>query len=321
MNEDFKPCYVWPHEVIPFRVYFESNKLRIFIIENIQHNFNWLRKYRSGIRETDIFIVLVGCHYHEWLVREAKTSIDVLDLDIEKFCILYIDDREKKLFDAAGFHGEVINQNAWLDERLSMRPIHCNKLYDAIYVARLVEVKRHYLAAKVSNLAIIAGDSHRAVGVVQAPPNVYRNDRILSSEEVCLKINQSKCGLILSENEGACYASSEYLLCGIPVVSTPSEGGRSVWYNDYNSITCEPDINSVADAVQQFSGRKVDPERIRSDHIRLQYYFRSKFIMFFSSLLKDYGETKVDPVFYFFDTFQHKLRPYVKPDFDRIFGL
>lgn len=321
MNLDFIPCYVWPNEVIPFRLYFESNKLRVFIIENIQHNFNWLKRYRSGIRKTDFFIVLVGWHYHEWLVKEAKTSIEALELDIEKFYILFNDDREKILFESAGFHGEIINQNAWLDERLAMRPINCDKLYDAIYVARLVEFKRHYLASKVSNLAIIAGDSHRAIGVVPAPPNVFRNDKSLNSDEVCLKINQSKCGLILSEFEGACYASSEYLLCGIPVISTPSEGGRSVWYNEYNSIICDADPSSVADAVRAISTRVIDREKIRSDHVRLQYYYRFKFVTFFDRILRMHGVHDIDPVDYFFKNFIHKMRPYVKPNFDEIFKV
>ena len=45
--------------------------------------------------------------------------------------------------------------------------------------------------------------------------------------------------------EGANYSSSEYLLCGLPVVSTESSGGRDYWFDDYNSIICKPNEDSV----------------------------------------------------------------------------
>ena len=47
-------------------------------------------------------------------------------------------------------------------------------------------------------------------------------------------------GGVFSEEEGACWASSEYLLCGLPVVSTHSRGGRDVWYSGHNSLIVEP---------------------------------------------------------------------------------
>lgn len=42
---------------------------------------------------------------------------------------------------------------------------------------------------------------------------------------------QSRCGLILSAEEGACFAAMEYLLCGLPVVTTPNIGGRDEFFD------------------------------------------------------------------------------------------
>jgi glycosyltransferase involved in cell wall biosynthesis len=38
-------------------------------------------------------------------------------------------------------------------------------------------------------------------------------------------------GLCLSTVEGSNYASMEYMLAGLPIVSTPSIGGREVYFD------------------------------------------------------------------------------------------
>lgn len=87
---------------------------------------------------------------------------------------------------------------------------------------------------------------------------------------------------MLSRNEGACYTSSEYLLCGIPVVSTepsPNDtlGGRQAWYDDENHIYCRPDADAVRDAVEETAARKVDPHSIRANHINKMEEYRAVF--------------------------------------------
>ena len=54
------------------------------------------------------------------------------------------------------------------------------------------------------------------------------------TNQICEIYAQSRCGLILSSEEGACFAATEYLLCGLPVVTTPSVGGREAFFDpDY----------------------------------------------------------------------------------------
>ncbi|WP_092048398.1 glycosyltransferase [Planctomicrobium piriforme] len=73
----------------------------------------------------------------------------------------------------------------------------------------------------------------------------------LTAEEVNLVHNQSRIGVILSEQEGGCGASTEYLLAGLPVVSTSSTGGRDLFYDSGNSIICEPTVDGVRSALNQ----------------------------------------------------------------------
>ena len=59
----------------------------------------------------------------------------------------------------------------------------------------------------------------------------------LSQAQINHVLNRSKVGLILSAFEGNNKASIEYLLSGLPVVSTPSKGGRDVFFDpDYCAI-------------------------------------------------------------------------------------
>lgn len=316
---NFKPSYTWPNPAFPFRIYYDSPKCRIFIIENIQHNWKWMSEWHEYFRKTDLFLVYCGWYHSPSFANEAEKIFSILNLDKEQFFFLYNCPQEMQNFSAKGFQGDIINQNAWIDENLVMKPLNLDKIYNAIYVGRRSAFKRHMLASKVSGLALVAGNNHgNSFGDI--PPHRYLNGKPLSPDEVCEKINQSYCGLILSEIEGSCFASSEYLLCGVPVVSTPSKGGRDVWYNEYNSIVCEPTSEAVASAVEEFVKHPRDPEKIRQQHIEQAQGYRKKFISMLADTFNRFGVTDVDPESYFQANFFHKLRKSYKPDFKDIFG-
>lgn len=71
----------------------------------------------------------------------------------------------------------------------------------------------------------------------------------LSPAEVAVALNRCMVGEVFSQEEGTCWAATEYLLCGLPVVSTPSRVGREVWLNSANCIIVEPNQVRVAWAV------------------------------------------------------------------------
>ena len=217
-----------------------------------------------------------------------------------------------------GFIGDIINHNAWLDENLySVQTTE--KKYNALLFARQAKFKRHYLASKVNNLALVAGGPrHGHAEQIILPPHVYNNDVPLGLDQIIEKINQSNCGLCLSKEEGACFSSSEYLLCGIPVVSTISEGGRDFWYDDYNSIVCQDTEEAVASAVQIFLQNKRDPELIRSNHIALSKQQRARFTKVLQQVFFKH-DININAFNYFKENFTNKMRESYTPNFDKIF--
>lgn len=318
MGKSFDPGYTWPNENFPFRIYWESPEVRIFFIDNFSHNWHWISKYCERFRDNDYFFVKCGWSYAGWLAKKAFEMVDFLGLSKERFFVLCNSSDELRLFKTAGFPCDLVSSNAWLDENLAMKILPEEKLYDAIYVGRRSSFKRHMLAEEITNLAIVAGRNH-GNDLAPIPSVSYLNKGQLSPEEVCQKINQSRCGLILSAVEGACFASSEYLLCGVPVVSTYSEGGRDIWYDDYNSIQCDPCPHAIANAVSFFVTNPRDPKQIRANHIEESRRHRSRFLKAFEQILERNGVRGVDVPRYFYDTFMHKMRKSIKPDFEVIF--
>ncbi|MEM1195689.1 MAG: glycosyltransferase [Pseudomonadota bacterium] len=146
----------------------------------------------------------------------------------------------------------VCNNNCWLDFDLFNIREGSPKNFDMVINCRPEKnFKRPYLAMDIENLAVIQGAQvrpHDFWDLEQLAPKYMNRDGRIGPSEVIDILNQSWAGGIFSASEGACYASSEYLLCGLPVISTPSEGGRDFWYNDDNSIIVEPDARAIKEA-------------------------------------------------------------------------
>lgn len=314
---DFKPSYVWPNPAIHFRHYFDHPNCRIFIVENITHNWNWLKNYADKIQSKDYFIVQLGWYFHDWLIQESAKVLDLLGLPRERFRILFADHASRALFESHGFQGALVNHNAFLDENL-FAPQTTEKRYDAVYTARFAPFKRHFLARKIPKLALIAGQNY-GVSVEDIPPYEFLNERPLSRDEVIRKISEAHTGLCLSEQEGACYSSSEYLLCGIPVVSTWSHGGRDLWYNDYNSIVCDANEDAVAESVAKLGRLGRSPGRIRDIHIQQARGYRQNFIQLLAEIFRERG-VKEDAELYFKAHFHHKMVNAIEPPFSHIFS-
>ena len=203
----------------------------------------------------------------------------------------------------------LLHHNIWINENLfTLQDLE--KTYDAILVARPITWKRGHLASKVNNLALVAGktfpewDKDNRVDF-NTIPHKYLNDAdkgdpLLTAQQLSVLYNQSHCGLVLSPIEGGSYCTSEYLLNGLPVVSTKSLGGRDFYYNDFNHLICEATEDSVKECVEKFVYGKVDREKIRQSCIDLITRDRQRFIKMTSVIFKK-NNISIDADKYFCD--------------------
>jgi glycosyltransferase involved in cell wall biosynthesis len=184
---------------------------------------------------------------------------------------------ELDVFREAGMDAILCNQNAFVDERLFQPLAQIEPRYDAIYDAKLVPFKRHELAAEVANLALLhaqfkepAPDSH-AYDVRKAFQDAhwFNDDSVgryglLGPAAINEAYNECKTGLCLSAEEGAMYASVQYLLAGLPVVSTRSGGGRDTLFDPRTTIIVDDNATAVRDGVREMIARNLDPDMVRA---------------------------------------------------------
>ena len=235
------------------------------------------------------FVIFTGL---EWdiPIEMIKVQMDALN-KIKPFLsrIIYImapDAEHVTVLQNAGYNAFVCNKNCWIDENI-FKPIKTEKLYDAILNAIPAPFKRHHLASKVNRLALLSRLpwTNFDCGPILSGLNwIYRNESSLPPEDVAATINKAQVGLCLSEIEGACFSSTEYLSCGVPVVSTHCSGGREFWYNEYNSVVCEPNADSVAEAVRFLKNNPRDPERIRRECVEIIRMQRRNFVDIVNSI-------------------------------------
>jgi glycosyltransferase involved in cell wall biosynthesis len=185
--------------------------------------------------------------------------------------------QELERFGKAGQPAIVCSANVFIDESVFDIPSSEPKIYDAIYNAALAPYKRHELCTGIDSLALIYHrfaepvadrptypDEVRAMlpkaAFVNESNGQYRN---LSSGEIVRYLGRSHVGLCLSQMEGQMRACAEYLLCGLPVVTTPNVGGRNRQLDPAYSIVADPTPEAIARAVSEMKEKKLDPHFIR----------------------------------------------------------
>jgi len=213
---------------------------------------------------------------------------------------------ETASFTDRGARSLFCNQNALADERI-FRPLPgVEKRFAAIYDAQLARYKRHALAREVSSLALIgyrnpgtADDRYAAATACDFPaahwfndPNQSPDQWRFTDDDVNLAYNQCRVGLCLSAAEGPMWASIQYLLAGLPVVSTPSEGGRDEFFEGPHVQIVEPTPGAVAEGVARVAAMNLNPEHIRRRTIEKMSPHRERLLSHVQALFAAAGEPR-----------------------------
>lgn len=224
---------------------------------------------------------------------------------LHQFIFLTNAREEGPVLERLGLPHYFCHHNAFLDENI-FRPLPgVAKSLDAVYTARLLQFKRHILARRIPSwgllyyfdqnekdkqLAYLAHLRQRMPGM--ACPNhdpatgAYAR---LDAQAMCRAYNTARVGLCLSEVEGGNYATTEYMLCGLPVVSTVSQGGRDHFLDPEVSRIVEPDPTSVARAVAELIARDIPPRTVRLRALVKIQEHRQDFIRLVEAILAKEG--------------------------------
>jgi glycosyltransferase involved in cell wall biosynthesis len=209
---------------------------------------------------------------------------------------------QSQAFEEKGLHAIFCNQNAMVDENI-FKPIpSVTKMYDAIYDGRLKSYKRHYLAKEIESLALIyafnsyVDDINYVNKVRREFTHAHFFNHPDASEYICLEpsdVNQSlnacRVGLCLSSIEGAMYSSLQYLLSGLPVVSTRSLGGREVFFDEEYVLIVEDKAEAVRRGVRELIERRIPAHRIRHKTLEKMRDHRLRLISLVQEIYRQEG--------------------------------
>jgi len=88
------------------------------------------------------------------------------------------------------------------------------------------------------------------------------------------------------------FASAEYMLCGSPVVTTRSIGGREVFFQDEYVQIVDDYPSAVAKGVKKILARNIAPEYIRAQTIAKINEHRNKFCDTVQEIYQNFGVHK-----------------------------
>ena len=195
-----------------------------------------------------------------------------------EFTFLANNSKQLEMFKELNAEAVICNQNALVDERLFDVIPDSPKKYDAIYNARVSPYKRHYLATRIASLALVTVVNDKTckdyfAHITEVLPQAawlnfkgqlrVENYKMIPQAELGKYLNQAKVGLCVSASEGAMFASIEYLLCGLPVLSTPSVGGRDAFFDSDCAEIADDTPEALGNGLRALLARLPPPAFVR----------------------------------------------------------
>jgi len=257
------------------------------ILTSYWHDFriNYDKLVKVLPADIEVWVIFqLGYYKSEEAAKEIKRDISLYLTEHPNYNFWFLNNslEEDNRFKSLGLNSLFINQNAFLDEK-RYKILPGKKQYDAIYLARFTPVKRHYLAKKIKNILLIGSYKPSEFDYYQESRKILAHadyKEKIWGYEVSRYMNKAQVGLCLSDLEGAMFVSTEYLLSGLPVVSTESLGGRDIYYHGEYAKIAPADPDSVADEVYKLIDNHPEPQDIRNETLRIMLEHRNKFIEF-----------------------------------------
>lgn len=227
-------------------------------------------------------LVFLSWNREPWL-KVVSDAVQSWSAHFERVRIHWFTNTRKETdrFTRLGLQAKHCPVTIWIDEQLyplvlspmSTRP------YDAIYIAAMREYKRLWLAQDIARLRIISRNrlpDQEEKLEEWCLKNASINIDWIHRTEMYKELAGAGVGLALSSNEGIMLANVEYLLSGLPVVSTKSSGGRDQYYTASNVKIVPADKKAVGTAVQEWQNEWTPDlaKLIRNEALAVQEAFR-----------------------------------------------
>jgi hypothetical protein len=275
-----------------------SIPIYIFFDYNVPNNL----KIDEKIYEKNSLIFLLTSWY------KTDNVFKIVNSNKEFNIVILANSLEEKIFFEKKVRCDVLfcNHNAFLDEKKYTIYNSIKQKYDLVIDSAFHEYKNVNIAKKIQNTLHIGyfkyikrNSDDKVIPNFGILANFKDSEyKRLDKHLINIHYNQSLMGGLFSECEGACFASSQYLLTGLPVISIKSVGGRDIWYNEHNSIICENNEDSVYEAVELSKSKIIsgefNREKIRDLHLKQMDEHRNTLIEYINKRLLNNEEKIID---------------------------
>lgn len=295
------------------------------VIHLMDSQYDKLKEYDQAHGEENLRngmkpIVLVNT---SWYYKSDILNDHIKVLNNYEVIVLASTVEEQEFFEReVGLESLHMNHNVFANENEFYIDESVEKQFDMFVNSAFCGYKRLDLTAMIDNIVYV-GRFPEKFDVANINlnkkvhfPNFENRDftensyRWLSGQEINKLSNQSLMAGIFSPVEGACFSSSQYLLCGLPVISPKCRGGRELFYDENNTIYCELNPLSVLQAVSlmkiKLERGEFNRHQIRATHIALQEKYRALLTEFIIKKLKAHSDKDVID----FDTLKRQLSYY-----------
>ncbi len=262
---------------------------------------------RRGANRQITFLIPLSWHCNEASAAAKAAAIKAHRSRLPSHDLIVLGNTKEEVATlcAAGAEAFFANHNIFASEDV-FRPLPDVGIeFDAVYNARPSPMKRHELASLIERILYISFVSpgqealhsrsvvsellKRARGRLLANEIVDGFPRAMNATAVNSWLARAAVGLCLSEEEGAMYASIEYMLAGLPIVSVPSRGGRDVFFDPDFCIITKPEPHSVREAVETLRDRNIPRSYVRSRTLAKLTFERHRFLAFVEGIKARHG--------------------------------
>lgn len=262
---------------------------RVFYDHKLVNSIPYKFKYKNKEYSNGVTIINFAHFINEQKFIKKKKYCNNLKCPNPIFCVpnqeiynLFKKYRPQYAVVLAG-HNAFINENVF---KINNK----KKKYDIVINSSFTKLKKLQLTELIDNKIYIGykcgplKEFNKCLPKDGYIPNFENRERNLDNwkwineSDIINFYNESYVGGIFSKAEGSCYSSSEYLLCGLPVISVKCKGGREYWYTKENSIICDNDPLEIKNAVEKakikLKNGEFNPINIRNKHIEMQNELR-----------------------------------------------
>ncbi len=263
-----------------------------------------LKKIASNPKKGDTYVLIHLPWHHGNLQKMLRKKIMFAGLKRQGLIPLILtnskaEESMRKFFAVPGFQ---CLSYIYTDEK-DYGILNIEKKYDAVYAAQLMPFKRIELARELDKIFVLTytpGAGKTAENDLPAfCPSMKHADFNKTWVDHVGKnrlFNQSRVGLCLSKEEGPMLASLEYMLSGLPVVSTRSKGGREEYYDPEYTMIVDDTASAVRKGVEELIARQIDPQYIRQKTIDKLNRDRERYVDFICDYVRKHSHVNIDPV-------------------------